>query len=856
MIKSFDLRSGYVRFPLFVISLAAILVPFRTGSVKAQDDGRPTASKAVRFDVSPPLRDITPITVARREDKAEDDVGKLGPVNDTNHDPDPALQDRVDLGVFRLAGFLDPITFPGIGNPVGGGPVPPDTVGDIGPNHYVQMVNVRFQIFSRAGTSLFGPVAINTLFSGFGGPCQNENAGDPVVVYDQLADRWLLSQFSDGTAPFFNCIAISQTPDPLGPYYRYAFSAPSFPDYPKYGIWPDAYYINTNEGGITGNYALDRVQMLAGNPAATMIRIGIAQNPFGLLPADLDGNALPPPGSPAYFVGTRDNGAPPGSADAVLLYKFRPDFAVPANSTFTGPTVLPAEPFDSIFPCTPTSRNCIDQPGTTTKIDILSYRQRPTFRLAYRNFGTHESLVTSQSVEASTAMAGMRWYELRDPNGTPTIHQQGTYGPGATDSIHRWMGSIAQDKQGNMALGYSVSSATATGVFPGIRYTGRLAGDPLGTMPQGEGVIVNGGGSQLITGTSSRWGDYTSMNIDPTDDCTFWYTNQFYASTSNTSWRTMVGSFRFPGCDVGPTPTPTATPTATPTSTPTATPTATPTNTPTATPTGTPTATPTATPTGTPTATPTPGFEGDIAPRFVGNGAVDSTDVIQTRRFATTLDTPDPAFNEAQRADSAPRGTSGDGNINAGDVVQSRRYATTLDPLTNAGGPMISAPAAEDASSVFSRVYDYFFGREIKVVPNGPPTYGRVSVVVKMTPTGDEMASSFTLEYDKSKLSSPQIGFGKRGGGRVGSTLTVNTDQPGFIGILFDSPETFLAKSEEWEFIVVTFEVVEGAIGETAVRVTDSVATRYLSDAEGNSLRVSYIDGTIDLTPVADDTVK
>jgi len=242
-----------------------------------------------------------------------------------------------------------------------------------------------------------------------------ENAGDPVVLYDQLADRWLLSQFSDGTAPFFNCVAISQTSDPLGAYYLYAFSAPSFPDYPKYGIWRDGYYINTNEGGTTGNYALDRTQMLLGNPTVTSIRIGIAQNPFGLLPADIDGTTLPAAGSPAIFVGTRDNDAG-GAQDALLVYKFTANFATPASSTFTGPTILPTAAFDSIFPCagggTP-SRNCIPQPGQpTTKIDILSYRQRPTFRAAYRNFGTHESIVTSQSVEATTGMAGMRLFEM------------------------------------------------------------------------------------------------------------------------------------------------------------------------------------------------------------------------------------------------------------------------------------------------------------------------------------------------------------------------------------------------------------------------------------------------------------
>jgi hypothetical protein len=199
--------------------------------------------------------------------------------------------------------------------------------------------------------------------------------------------------------------------------------------------------------------------------------------------------------------------------------------------------------FDSAFPCDPPdSRNCIPQPDTTQKLDILSYRQRPTWRLAYRNFGTYESLVTSQSVEARPGIAGMRWYELRRPSDHPVVHQQGTYAP--NDGVHRWMGSIAQDKRGNMALGYSVSNATD--VFPGIRYTGRLAGDPAGQMPQGEGVIVNGSGSQLTT--FARWGDYTSMNIDPSDNCRFWYVNEYYQITSLRGWQTRIAAFRMPGC--------------------------------------------------------------------------------------------------------------------------------------------------------------------------------------------------------------------------------------------------------------------------------------------------------------------
>ena len=199
--------------------------------------------------------------------------------------------------------------------------------------------------------------------------------------------------------------------------------------------------------------------------------------------------------------------------------------------------------FDSDFPCVPPgSRNCIPQPGTTQRIDILSYRQRPTWRLAYRNFGTYESLVTSQSVEARPAIAGMRWYELRRPGDQPVIWQQATYAP--ADGVNRWMGSIAQDKKGNMALGYSVSNGT--NVFPGIRYTGRLKGDPANTLPQGEAVIVNGGGSQ--TDPFARWGDYTSMNIDPRDDCRFWYVNEYYDTTSARGWNTRIAAFRMPGC--------------------------------------------------------------------------------------------------------------------------------------------------------------------------------------------------------------------------------------------------------------------------------------------------------------------
>lgn len=537
-------KFSMVRWLASVVALITISI-FSGLTLQAQQVLRnPVVTTAVKFDISPPLSEIEPITSLIPK-KAEDD-DTPGPVNDFRHDPDGALQSSIFIGERPEVMPAPEANFNGM---TGNGPIPPDTVGDIGPNHYVQMVNSRFQIFNRDGTVALTARNINTLFTGFGGPCQTENAGDPIVLYDQLADRWLLSQFSDASAPFFNCVAVSTTGNPLGSYYRYAFEAPFFPDYPKYGVWPDGYYLNTREsaGGILGNFALERLEMIAGNPAARSIRfttteIGGGVGPNGLLPADLDGTRLPPAGAPNYFVGSRDNGAGAPS-DALILYKFDVDWVNTANSTFTGPTVMTTSAFDSVFPCTPTSRDCIPQPGTAAKIDILSYRQRPTWRLAYRNFGTHEALVTTQSVESSVGIAGMRWWEIRNPAGTPAIFQEGTYGPGATDSIHRWMGSIAQDRLGNMALGYSVSAAAT--VFPGIRYTGRLVSDAAGTLPQGEGIAVDGAGSQT---SGQRWGDYTSMNIDPLNDCTFWYTNQYYVTNSSFAWRTRVTSFTYPSC--------------------------------------------------------------------------------------------------------------------------------------------------------------------------------------------------------------------------------------------------------------------------------------------------------------------
>ena len=367
-------------------------------------------------------------------------------------------------------------------------------------------------------------------------------------------------------------MAISQTGDPTGAYYRYAFitqpdSADGgyfFPDYPKYGVWTHSYILTTRDFGSVDEYgisvyALEKNKMLAGNPKARAVQFFLDSNVVplhllgdGLLPPDIDGTRRPQDHVPAPIVGTQDDNALYGApSDALNIFDLFVKWNATPEASLTLAAQLPVAAFDSIFPCGP-SRGCIPQPGITNPdqwLDVLSYRQRPTHRLAYRNFGNYEAMVTNQSVEASPATAGVRWYEIRrtevKKQFTYSLRQQGTYSP---DNVHRWMGSIAQDWQGNMALGYSVSDATS--VYPGIRYTGRLAADPLGTMNLGEGILIAGSGVQRTT--NSRWGDYTSMNVDPADDCTFWYVNEYYTlagqNSSTAGWQTRIGSFKLPGC--------------------------------------------------------------------------------------------------------------------------------------------------------------------------------------------------------------------------------------------------------------------------------------------------------------------
>jgi len=512
----------------------------------------------------------------------EPDQGHRGTWNRENVPTDPLIH-PISENPGETPG-LD-FSFEGTGNPTGCGTcAPPDTVGDVGLNHYIQMVNAtKVAIYNKSGTLVSGPFNLSTLWSS--GNCTS-NAGDPVVLYDSLADRWLLSQFA---SPSHMCVAISQTADPTGAYFTYTFNVGAFPDYFKFGVWPDAYYMSANEGSYTA-YAFDRTNMLTG-AAATFQKFTGGTNLY--LPSDVDGPTPPPAGAPNLFYTFKDNSFH-GGTDRLEVREFHVDWATPANSTFT----LVASPNIEAYTftvCGFFNFDCIRQLGTTQRIDAVS--EWPMFRFPYRNFGSHQTLVGTFTVGGGLGEEGaaIRWFELRNTGGGWTLFQEGTFDPG--DGHDRFMGSIAMDQAGNMALGFSVSSSTMN---PAIRYATRLATDPPGAL-QTEAVLLNGTGSQ--TGPN-RWGDYSAMGIDPANDCTFWYTNEYYPVTTSSTWKTRVGVFTIPECLGGGTPTPTPTHTPTPTNTSTNTPTPTNTSTPTPTVTGTP---PTATQTSTSTSTGTPG---------------------------------------------------------------------------------------------------------------------------------------------------------------------------------------------------------------------------------------------------------
>lgn len=496
----------------------------------------PDVTKSARHDTSPPLRDIAGLTKGSGGTDREATYPRETNSERKSGVADPVAQELTSplTGVTPVANF-EGQSADDNRRVFGFAFVPPDTNGAAGTTQYLQTVNVVLSVYDkRTGRRVLGPAAISSLWTGFGGLCETSDGGDPIVLYDKLAGRWLVSQFQFGGANNLQCVAISATSDATGPYHRYQFNfGTGFPDYPKFGVWPDAYYYSANvfspSGFFAAGCAFDRDAMLVGN-AAQMICFRVP-GAASLLPSDLDGTTLPPAGSPNYFLDIAD-------ASNLNIYEFRANFANPAGSTFSAPARIPVAPFNDI--CQFSFRlACIQQPEPGEKVDAIA--DRLMFRLGYRNLGTHESLVVNHTIEGG-AMAGVRWYEIRNPGAAPFVFQQGTV---VDPDISFWMGSIAMDKAGNIALGFSASEKR---VNPSVYAVGRRAGDPLGTM---FGPLVLARGTGVQKSSFKRWGDYSAMVLDPMDDCTFWYTQEYQTEIGSFDWKTRIAAFRFDNCRRG-----------------------------------------------------------------------------------------------------------------------------------------------------------------------------------------------------------------------------------------------------------------------------------------------------------------
>jgi len=518
-----------------LISVSLIAIFFCALSAFGQNwQPRMQVIPEVKHDTSPTLRELEWSFTSQATAAPRRVVPLLLPhpvTTQANVQTDTALQ-KVDLPLVDATAGLN---FEGLGDGQLGFVVtaaPPDTNGVAGTTQYVQCVNSSFAVFDKTtGAKLLGPLPGNAFWAGFGGGCQNNNDGDAIIQYDKIANRWVATQFSVSTTPFLQCVAVSTTSDATGGYRRYAFALPSFNDYPKMSVWPDGYYFTFNMFNAAGTIflgadacAANRTAMLVGN-AASMICFQQNSSVASLLPSDMDGTIKPVSGEPAFFMNF--------GANSLNLWKFHVDFATPANSTFTGPTTLAVASFTPL--CNGGS-NCVAQPGTTQKLDSLG--DRLMYRLAWRKFADgHEAMVAIHAIST-----GIRWYEIQNPNGTPAVFQQGTFHPTADT---RWMGSIAMDQAGDIALGYSLSSGS---VSPSVFFTGRQPNDPAGSL-QTETAIVNGTGSQI--GGLNRWGDYSALTVDPADDCTFWYTQEYMRTTGSFNWNTRIANFKFANCGGG-----------------------------------------------------------------------------------------------------------------------------------------------------------------------------------------------------------------------------------------------------------------------------------------------------------------
>ena len=523
--------------------------------------GPTTVHRAAAHDLSPPLRNLRawrgveePLdcgsncgTSPGDPDRNDDDQAPGAPLSEPPVMAAAAAIEQRAPGTRAAAPAIASFDGLGVGFDGPQGPEmgrnPSDNSLAVGPDRIVQIVNSRLAVFSKKGAVLYGAVPTNTIFSGFGGPCEERLNGDAVARYDQLAGRWLIIMpifnriIGRPDEPYAMCYAVSQGADPMGQYYRYEFRRKLFPDYPRPAIWPDGYYIPSSSGdNVIQKHACvaDRANMLKGREASEQC---IVVEGVGFLNStDLDGPNLPPAGAPNILM------AAGGSQlrrilqdDAIYAWQFRVNWSDPSKTRLSEPVKIPVAQYHYL--CGGELTRCVPQPGTAIRLDAQG--DKIMQRLVYRNFGDHESIVAVHSVDTAAGGGGVRWYEFRlNTRRDPVLYQQGTYAP---DRFYRWMASPAMDRAGNIAIGYSFGGGSN---FAGQRFAARLAGDPLGQLTLHESTLVEGAGAQT---DGNRWEDYATTAMDPSDDCTFWYVGDYYKAGAAT-YSTRIGAFRLPGC--------------------------------------------------------------------------------------------------------------------------------------------------------------------------------------------------------------------------------------------------------------------------------------------------------------------
>jgi len=535
-------------FMIFVLCAVSSLPLVTHAQSQVAEQHRAEISYPIKFDKTPkPLREMFDNGERQKPARGGKDFepGRPEPVGNQNRE---TIDPLAATGVGAPSALAEPKAST-VGTPVDPAArvAPPDTTGDVGPNHYVQWVNLRYAVYTLtrdASNNITGfnlvpgfPKQGNTLWSGFGGRCQSDNDGDPIVQYDQLADRWILTQFAVSATPYTQCVAVSTSPDPTGTYFRYAFSySRNFPDYPKLGVWPDAYYITynmfRNGSSFSGAQvcAFERAQMLVGGAARQACAM-TSTSQASLEPADLEGTALPPANTPGLLLSI--------TSTALNFWRFTVNWAA-GTGTLSGPTGISGV---AAFSRACGGGVCIPQPGTSQQLDSLG--DRLMYRLSYRNLSGSERLVINHSVTSGTGV-GVRWYELTNATGqtmasaTPVLRQQGTFAP---TNDFRWMGSAAIDKTGGIAIGYNISNSSS--IVPSIRYAYRGPADPLGTLGNETTILV---GSGIQTPTLSRWGDYSTISVDPVDGCTMVFTSQFQPANGNFNWSTYIYTLKLSTC--------------------------------------------------------------------------------------------------------------------------------------------------------------------------------------------------------------------------------------------------------------------------------------------------------------------